>query len=267
MNDARWRYALASVVGSSHLRRQTPCQDAGGCQIMRAGSGAPVLVAIASDGAGSAPASDTGSTLACLFFLDTVEELLARGATVDDLDREAAQNWLTRLQEEIARLAHHEQRQPRDYACTALAAVVGPERAAFFQVGDGAIVVSPPTEADEYCWVFWPQRGEYENVTMFATDPRAHDHLDHAFVDHPIDEVALLTDGLQRLALHFGDQTVFTPFFRPMFAPLRNATGGYLDSLSRGLATFLASDRVNSRTDDDKTLILASRRSATASKR
>jgi hypothetical protein len=40
---------------------------------------------------------------------------------------------------------------------------------------------------------------------------------------------------------------------------MRNLPEGRCDELSSQIANFLGSDRVNGRTDDDKTLILASR--------
>ena len=59
-----WRYALASVVGTSHLASGTPCQDASTCQVLEDGSGRSVLVAFVADGAGSALYADEGATLA-----------------------------------------------------------------------------------------------------------------------------------------------------------------------------------------------------------
>jgi hypothetical protein len=69
--------------------------------------------------------------------------------------------------------------------------------------------------------------------------------------------VALFTDGLERLALRFDCRTPHIPFFDPLFRALRTASD--LQSLNDGLRQFLASDSVQIRSDDDKTLILASR--------
>jgi hypothetical protein len=83
--------------------------------------------------------------------------------------------------------------------------------------------------------------------------------------DEPIDEIGLFTDGLQRLLLHEATKTAHGPFFRAVFPPVRGESPGCSDRLSIALADLLASSRVNQRTDDDKTLILATRRSAVAS--
>jgi len=72
-----------------------------------------------------------------------------------------------------------------------------------------------------------------------------------------IQEVALLTDGLQMLALNFAARKPHAPFFEPLFTALRGAVSP--DDLVVPLRAFLDSDAVNSRTDDDKTLVLATR--------
>jgi hypothetical protein len=47
-----------------------------------------------------------------------------------------------------------------------------------------------------------------------------------------------------------------------MFVPVRSAPPGECGALSSALATFLCSPRVRARTDDDTTLILATRRTS-----
>ncbi len=138
-------------------------------------------------------------------------------------------------------------------AATLLFAVVGQSGAAFGQIGDGAIVVR---RADEYQHVFWPQSGEYVNTTNFVTDPRYESHLEFAWQDEPVDELALLSDGLQMLARDFAQQRAHGPFFAPMFQSLRRQTA---EELAEPMRAFLESPRLAERTDDDKTLVLATR--------
>ena len=192
-----------------------------------------------------------------------VRALLANGGGPRDLTREFVVTWLARFHDEIATRAEAAAGVPRDYACTLLAAVIGEDSAAYCQIGDGAIVVATPDDPDDYCWIFWPQQGEYENTTKFATDPAASNLIAVEQADQPVDEVALFSDGLQRLALHYEGRTAHTPFFRPMFAPVRAADPGRAETLSAQLAAFLGSQPVNARTDDDKTLVLATRRPQT----
>jgi hypothetical protein len=261
MTERPWRYAFASVVGASHERGGLPCQDASVCAVLSAADGNPALVVVAADGAGSASHGDEGARLACAHLLEEVAAWLGAGGTVADLTREHAGEWLSRFQDRVLnRAAAGDGLGPRDFACTVLAAIVGPGRAAFLQVGDGVIIVSARDEPAEYAWVFWPRRGEYANTTYFATDPSAHEHLDFALVDACIDEVAVLTDGVEPLALHYDTRTAHGPFFRPVFAAVQAAPPGLSVELSAALATFLGSPRVAARSDDDRTLVLATRR-------
>ena len=63
------------------------------------------------------------------------------------------------------------------------------------------------------------------------------------------------------LALSKATGKVHGPFFKPMFENLRRAPNG--DILRDSLSAFLNSSRVNERTDDDKTILLATRRPLT----
>lgn len=263
MTATAWRYAFTSVAGTSHTRAALPCQDASVCQVLHTQAGEPVLVALIADGAGSASRSAEGAQLACTLLSDEIATLFDTGGAIEEITREFVVAWLTHFQHAITERAEAQGCAPREFACTLLAAIVGGECGAFFQVGDGAIVVADRDEPDEYSWIFWPQQGEYENVTMFITDPRAADHLEHEIKTWRYAEIALFTDGLQRLALHFASMSVHNPFFRPIFPPLRAQQSGYLPELSAALARFLDTPAVNSRTDDDKTLVLATRRAAT----
>lgn len=255
-----WRFAAASAVGTSHLKSGLPCQDTHLCDVLRTADGEPVLAAFLADGAGSAQRSEIGAQLACSLAFDEIRSLLETGGHLSDVDAPFLTGWLARFQTEIAARAEAEELKARDFACTLLGAVVGCEAAVFFQIGDGAIVVSPRAEEDEYSWVFWPATGEYENTTFFATEPDAAEHLEHAHVERPIDEVALFSDGLQRLVLDYRSRTAPAPFFRSMLSWVRSATDEALPRLSPLLQGHLSSPSINERTDDDKTLILATRR-------
>ena len=257
-----WKYISASVVGTSHVLTGTPCQDNSVCRVFTLRDGSEVLVAVAADGAGSAKRADVGSTLACSLLVQEMEALFEAEAEggVGDITEEFLKNWLTSFQREVAIRAEHEELRARDFACTLVAAIIGQESAAFAQIGDGAIIVPSPEEPDEYCYVFWPQKGEYANETYFATDVEAHTKIQFDFVPCRIDEVAVLTDGIQNLALHYQSQTAHNPFFQPIFRWLRPAPENYTDKFTTSLAAYLDSKKINQATDDDKTLILATRR-------
>lgn len=252
--DPPWRYALASSLGTSHARKGLPCQDASLCSVAETPAG-PVLVAVATDGAGSALRAEAGAELACGLVAGEISAFLQGGGTLPGISRDFVEDLLVHLQIEIAMRARSEGHRSREYASTLVAAAVGPAGAVFFQVGDGAIVVGGPLPGGYDC-IFWPAHGEHENFTYFATEPHAADRLQWRFLPERIDEVALFTDGLERIALHGGERAARARFFAPLFAGLRATPG----PLSATLAEYLDSPEVNELTRDDKTLILATRR-------
>ncbi|RKP57523.1 PP2C family serine/threonine-protein phosphatase [Pararobbsia silviterrae] len=254
-----WRYVSASATGTSHVQAGESCQDASFVAVASGADGAEWLIALAADGAGSARYGAIGARIMCetggRFLCDRVE---ARGASALDVKLAAA--CVRHVRAEIS-LASTWQRAPaRQFACTLVGAVIGPERALVFQIGDGAVVVRSPDRADGALRpVFWPDAGEYANTTYFVTDPDAAAHLNAEIIAAP-DEVSLLTDGLQRLALVYATREAHTPFFEPMFAALRGVDPARCVQLNTDLARFLSSAAINARTDDDKTLVVATRR-------
>jgi hypothetical protein len=251
-----WRLIAASSRGTSHARSGLPCQDAYGCEVIAGPGGEPVLVAVLSDGAGSAGRAEVASRLACRRMLDEIARLLGSFGALDAFDRQAAVDCLDALRCDLLALAEEEGNLLREYACTLLVAIVGPARAVFFQIGDGAIVA----EAEgSYRCIFWPAKGEYENTTFFVTDANAADRLEFEQHGGALDALSMFSDGLERVALNVGERTVHAPFFRSMFAVLAATPQEAMDLLRERLENFLASPEMAARTDDDATLILALR--------
>jgi hypothetical protein len=255
-----WRLVNATVTGTSHVRGQLPCQDDCIVDVVSRDSG-EILIAVVSDGAGSSTCAEEGAGLACESMYAAVEEWLSAGGTISALEGDVVNEWVRLIRAAIESRASEKDLTPRDFACTLVAAVVDERAAAFLQVGDGAIVVG---NDEIYEVVFWPDAGEYANMTFFVTDDDWATHLHFQTRAAAFEDVALMTDGLQRLALHYDTRTAHAPFFLPMFTALENRAAGYAMDLEPALVSFLASDVVNARTDDDKSLVLATRRRAGA---
>jgi hypothetical protein len=247
-----WRFAAARAIGTSHLKANLPCQDRLVCEVLADGS----LVAAVADGAGSAALAERGAELAVATVIaDLKHSLEERRTDFDVVLREAA----TLAREAISAEADREGTALRSYASTLLAVVLSRDTVGALQIGDGVIVVSDG--GDEWSWVFWPQRGEYANTTHFLTDEGALDRLETEVLSTGITDIALMSDGLEPLALHYASRTVHDPFFKGMFQSLVNAEGcGENNVLSASLEQFLSSERIGFRTDDDVSLILATRR-------
>ncbi len=254
-----WRTAYASVTGTSHAVSGAPCQDAGHCKVVVGSDGSEILLAAVADGAGSAARSDEGAHLAVRMFLSDFGTVAANDPTLSGITGDLLVSWLGDLRVEIAEMAEAGGNAFSDYACTFLAAIVGSSRAIFMQIGDGAIVVMDPEEA-EYSWMFWPQHGEFANTTNFVTQDDFERALEIEFVERAVTEVAIFSDGIERLVLDLTSKTVHTPALRPIFKWLAGTSAHVATAgAAAGLVAFLGSDKVNQRTDDDKTLVMATR--------
>ena len=265
MAQQDWQVIGASVAGSAHTRAGRPGEDA---HAWRRSAG--LLVLAVADGAGSAARAAEGATCAVTVAVDAADHALA------DMAPTTVAGWQALLSQAalVARTALEALVPPptvapaagalldpalaaaptlRDFATTLLLAVVTAEGVAALQIGDGALVISD--SAGALTVVTHPNHGEYLNETLFLTgdDPLAGAQFAIRQVAD-LRAVALLTDGLQALALTLADNTPHAPFFAPLFAHAAQAAGD-----AAQLTAFLDSARVAERTDDDKTLLLAVR--------
>lgn len=248
-----WKVILDSVEGTSHKKDMLDCQDACACAQINSPLG-PTLCIVCSDGAGSAKYASTASQYSCQFVLNKLADHFSNGGSINELTRDTFLEWLKALRNYLIETATSMQVSPDDYACTLLVAVNAWNGSAFIQIGDGAII---RLEGNEYKTVFWPESGEYVNTTFFVVSPTLEERLNFVSSSEPVNELALFTDGLQMLSLEFSNKQVHQPFFTPLFQRLRGDDSA--DTLVPLLSDFLKSDKVNARTDDDKTLVLAVR--------
>ena len=154
-----WRYAAASVVGTSHHATGIPCQDAHLCESFPDDAGNSMIALIASDGAGSAKYGEIGARIATRTMLEQVKAWASGGGIIRDLSSGIAHGWLDGVRETIAEEAGASQATLRDYAATLLFALIDEDNSAFGQVGDGAIVTSSAVGAWDR--QFRPKRGMY----------------------------------------------------------------------------------------------------------
>jgi hypothetical protein len=125
-------------------------------------------------------------------------------------------------------------------------------------IGDGTAVIWDDPEAEWFA-ISWPEQGEYASTTYFVTDePEARIAINRR--EGPISGIALMTDGLEQLALNMAKREAHQAFFRQMVKPIQLSQACGRDPiLSKELFDYLNSDRINERTDDDKTLVVAVR--------
>jgi hypothetical protein len=248
-----WRFAAGQATGSSHEKLNIPCQDRMSCSVLDPEG---TLVAVVADGAGTAGLAHKGAEIA-VWTVSAMAQLGVRAGRTDyqEILREAAALARQRLVE----AANDSNASVKDLACTLLAVIAAPIGGAALQIGDGAIVIG--SAAPSWRCVFWPQKGEYANTTYFLSDENALARAEVTLLPDETLDVAMFSDGLESLAVNFARHAAHEPFFRTGFAPLHSCTTpGESASLSGSLTKMLTSPAVRARTDDDASLILATRR-------
>ena len=244
-----WRWVSASVIGTSHIRDGSRCQDAYAISELSDG----YLFAVVSDGAGTAKYGAFGAWLICRFLSVKFRKWLQNNSKLP-CDEELA-NWIDQLRKQLSVIATRRETTSRQFAATLAAIIIAPNEIVTLHIGDSAIVGRSNGQWDVLCL---PENGEYASSTYFVTDYSA-PNLNISRHQRKYDAFALFSDGVGDLALSYIEQSAYPRFLNPMLRPIDAALGnGRLIGLSEKLAAYLASPLVCERTDDDKTLILIS---------
>jgi len=249
-----WKWAAASRRGSSHEKANTRLQDAFTCFV--AGPANDYLVAVVSDGAGSATFGGQGASLICRT-IGNLARLHLRNEERLPTDEEIF-CWTDDARDLLGSVASRRGVPLREFAGTLVCLISDGKETVASHVGDGCAVVKERSTND-WTAVSWPDHGEYAATTFFMTD-EAGLRLRIARYNAELGAVALLSDGLERLALDFATKAPFARFFDALIAPVgASMSDGRDPSLSAELKKYLNSASILARTDDDKTLILAVR--------
>lgn len=254
-----WKAIARSVIGVSHQQHQQPCQDASDYRQLDQG----ILLGAIADGAGSASQAELGAKLVVQSSLDFLQRwhefALRRGEQqwVEKLDQNKTQRFFEHL---LQRLQHDLRQRANSLGCdvsalasTLLVFIAHPQGLIAMQLGDGFLVIRRGD--DPYQILFTPDKGEFANETVFLTSNNASQYLQVYHSPDPITFICAATDGLEKVAIQQRDWSAFPPFFQPLeiylqATPNPEQEPDYLDN-------FLNSDRLNQRTQDDKTLLLA----------
>lgn len=266
-----WKGITRSLCGTRHQQQGLPCQDFGAHWI-----GDEVVVGAIADGAGSAKYADVGAQLAVTTL---VEYLKASNqwlyshqsswttlppAALAGTTRKCFTKGIKAVQTAIQQQAQHHGGAMDDFACTLLAFLATPQWIAACQIGDGFIVVrsaDAPANVEAsgsndspYTLLFKSDKGEYANQTTFVTSNTALNALQtQVFMSAPA-FICASTDGLESVAIRQRDAFPFPPFFRPLDEFMDETPNP--EQNDEYIMTFLQSDRLNQRTDDDKTLLM-----------
>jgi len=224
-----------------------------------------MIIGAVSDGAGSAQFSDLGAkitvetTLAELANFSTFQadwEAKKQQKFVDLIEDRISRELFTELQKTIVNNLTEKAKEIncnlQDLACTLVTFIATADWLLTAQIGDGFVVVR--TDTGDYQLLSQSQKGEYWNETTFVTSSTALGELQIHWFPHRPQFIAVATDGLEEVALNLATWTAHAPFFQP-FEDFMKTTPNP-EAQGADLEDFLNSDRINDRTDDDKTLLL-----------
>lgn len=258
-----WKAVAHSSIGVNHQKLGLPCQDFANFCLVEPN----VIVGAISDGSGSAKHSEIGARIA-------VEESLKFFQNIDESFKDEKCSWEQLFKKipikEVKSLFKEmliksvlpcleEQAKNSDYSiqdlsCTLSVFVATPKAIMAMQIGDGFMVVRSPDQ--DYQLLFKPDKGEYANQTTFVTSHNVFEEMQvNIFKLQPL-FICVATDGLETVAIRLSDMTPFPPFFSPLEEYLKEIID--IENDKEDLIYFLDSERLNSRTTDDKTLLLCS---------
>ena len=259
-----WKVVSASVKGLSHELNNLPCQDAILFSVCNG-----ILIVAAADGAGSAKHSDLGAKVAVDSSLKYIESIILDKLTYSDACEvnftksrfnSILASW-DKVAVDVVRQAFISvQTKANDFnipikelASTLLVVVASDIGIAALQIGDGAIIVN--TLDNCFVPLTIPPQTEYINETVFLISPTAIDKMQINTLGK-VKQLAIMTDGIQMLALEMKERKPYNPFFSTIFNFAAN-TSSEAKSVS-DLEKFLVSKRVRQYSHDDITLLLAS---------
>jgi hypothetical protein len=239
----------ASVRGTSHERTGQECQDAHRWQVV----GERLILAAIADGAGSASLGGLGAETAARAALESLAGCGGDASTGVQLWKRHLAAALVAARDAVLEQAAVRGETPRELASTLILVVATPELAAAAQIGDGAALLK--SDSGELISLTRPPSDEYINQTTFLISDDGVATAQVGAWEGSVQAVAVLTDGLQRLALQMPEGAPHAPFFAPLFRFIAETPD--LAQANEQLVTFLQSPRITERADDDLTLLLA----------
>jgi serine/threonine protein phosphatase PrpC len=202
-----WSGFSASIIGSGHIKRGLPCQDASTVVT------GPRPALIVCDGRGSASRSQDGASAAVRDFTSQCAVFEPLLATILDADEADAGRWeqfcrilyRTLMQTKLNLSAEHNVPE-KEFDFTVAAAVVGKNWIGCFQVGDGAIVLRQNGTVET---AFSPDKGEFANQTHFLRENGEAKGKFHAklFSAKENSGIAITSDGPEHLMFHLATMT------------------------------------------------------------
>lgn len=240
-NKKRPKIVAASVTGALHCHRKLPCQD-----YFKHAVGKN-LVAVVSDGAGSAKLGKIGAKIICSTICDLLKN--ADFAKAPMLIRQAIK--LAREKLVLHRLNPSKSEDGiADFAATLVGVVYRENKGMFFHIGDGA-AIAVRSGYDDFI-ASRPENGNFACETFFYTQQAWLENLRLTFFENA-SRLFLMSDGVANFSFTPDFKEIEQGFVAPIDRFLADAQNK--PKAVKALANTLNAPKAQRINSDDKTLV------------
>ena len=239
------RVIATKITGGLHLAKQKPCQD-----FYQYACSGNKLVAVVSDGAGSAVYGKIGAKIICETLVNVLINTPLKNtkeAVVKAINMARARLVIHRLNKSKS------EREILNFSATIVGVVYHKNRGIFFHIGDGAGIALNASQYEDFI-ASRPENGNFSCETFFYTMDDWKDSLRFTSFDN-VDTIFLMSDGLTNFAFSPDFKRIEKGFLLPINNFLaqdiskQKAVRALINTLNTPIAK-----RLNS---DDKTLLWA----------
>ena len=233
----------ASVTGPYHKAKSLKCQD-----FFAFAKSSTRLIAVVSDGAGSAKYGAIGAKHICNTVCQVMSRAKLKNVKQDVIDAiEAARDGLL-----IHRLNKNKNEDGLiDFAATMIGVVYTHGQGLFFHIGDGA-GIALLSEPKDKCIISEPENGIFSSETFFYTMDDWKDSLRFTPFENAT-SLFLMTDGVTGFALKKNMRAYEKGFIAPINEFLQNENN--IKYAERALKNTLDTPKAKNLSIDDKTLM------------
>ena len=274
LSPQTWLFASGSGIGLSHKKTGSDCQDY--AYVETFGKDSSWLVGALADGAGSAAHSKEGAEFLCTEVIRKLQDSEALNKLLEEFQTLPKTEMLDEIEpikqqlrqvfvESVDALRSYAQAKeinPQDLASTLVAFIASPNFLASIEIGDSLLVYI--SSKGEFSLNNLPMKGEYANQTIFAVSKDSKEQVACCVRKFREQDqlvfICAMTDGLESVSFDKSTNTPGSKFFLPLLESSKACnTNSELEAFIREVITMPALD---TRTDDDKTLLIALNRLA-----
>ncbi|MBR6409005.1 MAG: protein phosphatase 2C domain-containing protein [Alphaproteobacteria bacterium] len=242
-NKKQYRVVAVSTVGPYHKAKSLKCQD-----FFAFKENGTKVVAVVSDGAGSAKYGAIGAKCVC----NTLCRVLSKSGTKD-----VRQNIIDAIEMARDELMIHRLNKSKnedgliDFAATVVGTVYQNGKGIFFHIGDGAGIALFGSNDGAFV-ISEPENGIFSSETYFYTMDDWKDSLRFTPFSQA-DSLFLMTDGVTGFALKKNARSLEKGFIGPINVFLKKETN--VKKAQKALKNTLETPKAKSLSGDDKTMM------------